>query len=65
VSSRAGVSCALASAIAPPSFEVSPAGRMSAAVVLFAHGVGEGLAPCRRELAVDVAVLIAGVPTLL
>jgi hypothetical protein len=38
---------------------------MSAAVVLLAHGVGEGFAPCRREVAVDVPVPIIGVPILL
>ncbi|HTX86293.1 MAG TPA: hypothetical protein VME44_29255 [Streptosporangiaceae bacterium] len=35
---------------------------MSAAVVLLAHGLAEGLAPCRFELRVVAAVLIAGVP---
>ena len=65
MSSRAGVSCALASAIAPSSGEVSPAGLMTAAVVLLAHEVGEGFAPCRRELAVDVPVLTTGVPIFL
>jgi hypothetical protein len=33
-----------------------------AAVVLLAHGLGEGLAPCRLGLRVEAAVLIAGVP---
>jgi hypothetical protein len=57
VSSRAAVSCALASVIAS-----LPAGRVSAAVVLLAHGLAEGLAACRFGLRVVVAVLIAGVP---
>ena len=58
MSSRAAVSCAIASVVASsPSRGVSPAGRMSAAVVL-THGVVEGLA-CRRELGVDAAVVIA------
>lgn len=55
--SRAAVSCALATVIAS-----LPAGRVSAAVVLLAHGLAEGLAPCRFELRVVAAVLIAGVP---
>jgi hypothetical protein len=38
---------------------------VSAAVVLLSHGVAEGFALCRRELAVDVPVLIVGVPILL
>jgi hypothetical protein len=35
---------------------------VSAAVVLLAQGLGDDLAPWRRELAVDVAVPIVGVP---
>lgn len=55
--SRPAVSCALATVIAS-----LPAGRVSAAVVLLAHGLAEGFAPCRFELRVEGAVLIAGVP---
>jgi hypothetical protein len=57
VSSRAAISCALASVIAAPTWGARPAGRVSAAVVL-THGVGEGLV-CRREPVVDAAVVIA------
>jgi hypothetical protein len=57
VSSGAAVSCALATVIA-----ALPAGRVSAAVVLLAHGLAVGLAPRRLELRVEAAVLIAGVP---
>jgi hypothetical protein len=60
VVSRAAVSCALASVIAS-----LPAGRVSAAVVVLAHGLAEGLAPCRFGLRVEAAVLVAGVPIFL
>jgi hypothetical protein len=62
VVSRAGVSCALASVIAPLCRSVSPAGLVSAAVVLLGHGVAEGVAACRREVGVEVPVLMLDVP---
>ena len=58
--SRAAVSCALATAI-----DSLPAGRVSAAVVVLAHGLAEGLAPWRFGLRVEAAVLVAGVPIFL